>query len=147
MARATKTAPKTASEQRAAVARLLRDADPVELGQRIADMRMAAGLTQKELAEPLITAAHMSRIEAGHRRPTLDLIERIAEMIDVPPLRLLEATSPYGQFSETEVRDRVRAAERVARAVTEWMDQPGDPKTYTLLTRAVEAWRAVADVR
>ena len=49
--------------------------DPAELGARIKAARVAAGLTQPELAGSDASVAYLSRIESGQRRPSAELLE------------------------------------------------------------------------
>jgi tetratricopeptide (TPR) repeat protein len=62
----------------AELAMLSRKVDPVTLGQRIKSARLAAGLTQKDLAGDAMSTAYISRIEDGQRRPSVKALERMA---------------------------------------------------------------------
>ena len=66
------------------MARLSRVTDPVVIGERIRNARLAAGLTQEELAEGAASAAYISRIEAGNRRPGTRLLSHIAHRLSTP---------------------------------------------------------------
>ncbi|MDG4865598.1 helix-turn-helix transcriptional regulator, partial [Streptomyces sp. T-3] len=44
--------------------------EPAEIGRRIQRMRTERGLTQRQLAEPRYTAAHVSTLESGKARPS-----------------------------------------------------------------------------
>ena len=66
------------------LAELSRTIDLGLLGRRIKAARVAAGLTQLQLAAPDISAAYLSRIESGDRRPDLKLLVRLAEKTNVP---------------------------------------------------------------
>lgn len=59
---------------------LSKNIDPIILGQRIKDARVAAGLTQGELAQGVVSTAYISRIESGQRRPDTALLQHIAEL-------------------------------------------------------------------
>lgn len=61
------------------VAELIQTVDPHVLGARIKTARIAAGLRQHQLAEGVSSVPYISRIEAGARRPGLDLLAVIAE--------------------------------------------------------------------
>jgi tetratricopeptide (TPR) repeat protein len=52
--------------------------DPAVLGARIKAARVAAGLTQAELAGADASVAYLSRIESGQRRAGTDLLETLA---------------------------------------------------------------------
>lgn len=52
--------------------------DVETLGERLRQRRLALGLSQRELAGDGISASYVSLIEAGKRRPTLDVLEILA---------------------------------------------------------------------
>jgi len=60
------------------LAALSRSIDPAVLGQRIKNARVAAGMTQAQVAGEEVTTAYISRIEDGQRRPDAQLLERMA---------------------------------------------------------------------
>jgi transcriptional regulator with XRE-family HTH domain len=61
------------------------------LGSTIAELRRAKGLTQEGLARlTRIGGAYVARIEAGNRKPTLDVLRAIAAALDVDVWRLLQ---------------------------------------------------------
>lgn len=56
------------------------------LGKRIKDLRNRAGLTQDALAERVqINSKYLSAIERGQENPTLDVVLRLAEALNVEP--------------------------------------------------------------
>jgi tetratricopeptide (TPR) repeat protein len=57
-------------------------------------MRVEAGLTQKELAEPTYTAAYVSTIEAGKRQPSRRALEHLAAKLSVDPEHLRTGRRP-----------------------------------------------------
>jgi tetratricopeptide (TPR) repeat protein len=57
--------------------------DPAVLGARIKAARVAAGLTQPELAGPDASVAYLSRIESGQRRAGADLLEALVSRLGV----------------------------------------------------------------
>lgn len=65
--------------------------DPAELGLRLRDARTLAGRTQVQMAGDEITAAYISRIEAGQRKPEFHLLGRMAGRIDTTLEELLSA--------------------------------------------------------
>lgn len=65
------------------LAELSRTIDPAVLGRRIRTARVAAGMTQAQVAGDDITAAYLSRIEDGQRRPEAGLLERMATRMGV----------------------------------------------------------------
>jgi tetratricopeptide (TPR) repeat protein len=75
------------------LAAISRSIDPAELGRRLRLARVAAGMTQTDLAGEEITAAYVSRIESGARRPESGLLERMAGRLGVPLEHLLLGVS------------------------------------------------------
>ncbi len=60
------------------------------VGVRIRELRVRAGLRQSELADSAgVHRTHVGAIERGERSCTLDVIERIARALQVPPAELL----------------------------------------------------------
>jgi tetratricopeptide (TPR) repeat protein len=53
------------------------------VGRRLREARQRAGLSQRELAFPGCTAAYISRLEAGERVPSLQLINELARRLQV----------------------------------------------------------------
>ena len=67
------------------------DPSPLELGKRIKLLRVARGLTLKDLEERGgISATHVSEIERGRASPTVGAFGRIAQALGVRPATLLE---------------------------------------------------------
>ena len=56
---------------------------PKEVGARLKASRERAGLSQRQLAFPGCTAAYISRLEAGARVPSLQMINQLALRLDV----------------------------------------------------------------
>jgi transcriptional regulator with XRE-family HTH domain len=64
------------------------------LGKNIADRRMALGLTQAQLAEQLgADTVTISRFERGNHLPSLQRLEKIADMLGVPLAELLSQST------------------------------------------------------
>lgn len=60
------------------------------LAENIRRARVKAGLSQVELAEKCaLSQGNLSRIETGERRPSVLLLFRIAEVLELSPTRLL----------------------------------------------------------
>ena len=55
--------------------------DPAAVGARIREARLAAGLKQRELTFEGCTPAYLSRVEAGQRIPSLQILTRLAERL------------------------------------------------------------------
>lgn len=54
-----------------------------DVGRRLRDARTRAGLSQRQLAFPGCTAAYISRLEAGARIPSLQMVNQLAARLDV----------------------------------------------------------------
>ncbi|THJ10723.1 helix-turn-helix domain-containing protein [Nocardioides sp.] len=72
---------------------LSRTIDAAELGRRIRNARLAAGMTQPQVAGDEVSAAYLSRIEDGQRRPEVGLLSRMAERMGTT-LEALVGTAP-----------------------------------------------------
>jgi DNA-binding XRE family transcriptional regulator len=61
-----------------------------EMGRKVRQLRIAAGLTQTALAERAgMDRTHLSRLERGHLMPTVPTLKRVAETLQVTPRSLL----------------------------------------------------------
>jgi tetratricopeptide (TPR) repeat protein len=103
---------------------------PKEVGLRLKASRERAGLSQRQLAFPGCTAAYISRLEAGARVPSLQMINQLALRLDVTGQWLatgVEAAAVQpSELIDAEVALRlgeIDEAERLYRAHLE----PGDP--------------------
>ena len=91
--------------------------DPAAVGQRLRQARDAAGLTQRDLSFDGCTAAYVSRIEAGARVPSLQIIHEFAKRLDVTPEYLAvgrESADLSSDLLEAEVALRLGEEERAA---------------------------------
>ncbi|GAB2732353.1 helix-turn-helix domain-containing protein [Nocardioides pakistanensis] len=68
--------------------------DAVELGARIKAARRAKSMTQGDVAAGTISAAYLSRIESGSRRPDLKVLRVIAERVGTTTHELLLGLTP-----------------------------------------------------
>jgi tetratricopeptide (TPR) repeat protein len=73
---------------------LLRKIDPAELGQRLRAARIAKGMTQTDLAGADVSVGYVSRIEAGHRRPNLQVLTDLCARVGTPVEQLLMGVAP-----------------------------------------------------
>jgi tetratricopeptide (TPR) repeat protein len=93
--------------------------DPVAVGQRLRRAREAAGLTQRELSFQGCTAAYVSRIEAGARVPSLQILHEFAKRLGVTPEYLAtgqrEGEDVSSELLEAEVALRLGDEDRAAR--------------------------------
>lgn len=60
------------------LAGLLHSIDLAVLGARLRAARVAKGMKQSEVAGEDASTAYISRIESGHRRPDIRLLEKVA---------------------------------------------------------------------
>ncbi len=69
------------------------------VGKRLRRLREERGLTQRELAEPGVSYAYISRVEAGQRTPSIKALRKLAATLAVTPLYLElgtdDATCPH----------------------------------------------------
>lgn len=92
------------------LAELSRTVPPAVLGRRLRAARKAAGLTQAHVAGGEVTAAYVSRIEGGHRRPDALLLERMAARAGITVHELLTgAASPQTRTIELRVEQAALA--------------------------------------
>lgn len=104
-------------------------ADKTALGRRIRTLRTQLGLSQREVAGDKLTAAYISRIEAGTRRPTNAALSYIAAALGVSTNDL-----------EVQAR-REQLAEMVADAAASWAANPAEEITAHLIDLASQ-WAA-----
>jgi tetratricopeptide (TPR) repeat protein len=76
------------------------------VGTRLRRLRVARGLTQRELGEPRYTHAYVSTIETGRRRPSRSALEHFADKLGVGVDELATGRSP-----DLEPRLRLRLQE------------------------------------
>jgi transcriptional regulator with XRE-family HTH domain len=55
---------------------------PRLIGDRIRERRRALGLSQRDLSQPGISYAYISRIESGQRRPSLKALRKLASKLE-----------------------------------------------------------------
>jgi len=74
-------------------------AERERVGERIRRLRKEHGLSQRELAEPGVSYAYLSRVEAGQRVPSEKVLRKVAAKLGVTPLYLEvgtdDATCPH----------------------------------------------------
>lgn len=66
-----------------------------KFGMRVRQLRLAAGLTQEDLAHRCgLFRTYMSRIETGRANPTLTMVDALATSLKVPIASLFDADVP-----------------------------------------------------
>jgi len=85
--------------------------DPAAVGRRLKEARLGAGLSQRQLSFPGCSAAYISRLEAGDRVPSLQLLRKLALKLNADEQYLatgverIEFDSP--EIVEAEVERRL----------------------------------------
>ena len=111
------------------------------LGERLRALRMAAGLTQTELAEGRFSKEYISQIERGKTRPTDATIAWLAERLNVDPGFLSVGVS-------TEERTKVEALLSRAEALSEAHSDADAIEAFREARRAVEGtWAPALELR
>src|SRR5690348_4210742 len=96
---------------------------PEAVGRRIRAAREQARLSQRDLSFPGCSPAYLSRIEAGVRTPSLQLLRELGRRLGVTAdyLAVGEETAPVDPVTEAEVMlalgDREEAKQRFASIV------------------------------
>ncbi|GAA1916133.1 helix-turn-helix domain-containing protein [Nocardioides hwasunensis] len=103
-------------------AEVLAQTDRTALGRRLRSARLARGLTQGEVATDLMSVAYLSRIETGHRRPTVTALGVLSERLGVTVESLLGV-------ADRRVVDEIRLALDYAELSLE-SGQPGDAEQH-----------------
>ncbi len=109
-----------------------------EVGERLRSLRVAAGLTQSQLADGRFSKEYVSQIERGKTRPAAETLEWLAERLDVDPAYLLGGVS-------IEERGRVEAALARAEALAEQGEHAAAALAFAECRHEVAA-TAVADL-
>ena len=111
--------------------------EPTEtLGERLRRLRKERGLSQQAISGPGLTTAHISRIEASLRRPSVRAIRALAKKLDVTS-EYLETGRQLGPRGDLELR--IADAELELRIGT----QP--EKTAENLRQLISETRALGD--
>ncbi|MCX7828048.1 MAG: helix-turn-helix domain-containing protein [Thermanaerothrix sp.] len=75
----------------------------MSLGMRVKTLRLAKGLTQQKLADMInVSRIYVQAIESNRRKPSMDLLERLAEALDATPADLMRAPSDGGGRMQLE---------------------------------------------
>ena len=113
------------------------------LGDRVRQLRVAAGLTQTDLAGTRFSKEYVSQIERGKTRPTRETIEWLAQQLHVDADFLQNGVS-------TDERSRIETFLARAEALTEAnkcadaIEQIEDVKTAVLVTASPELEARIA---
>lgn len=128
---------------------------PREVGDRLKSARLRVGLSQRQLAFPGCTAAYISRLEAGARVPSLQMVNELASRLEVSGQWLAtgidSGTAEPSELIEAEVALRLGETEEAERHFRAHL-QPGDPARPAALAGLgqiafrAERWSEVIDL-
>lgn len=91
--------------------------DATEFAKRLSTLRKAQGMTQEEMAEALnISLEHLSKMERGKRKPSIDLIIAMACYFHVSTDYLLMGKDHDKVDSRTKLLDVVTQLTEIAKA-------------------------------
>lgn len=97
--------------------------DPRQVALRLRSARERAGMSQRELSFPGCTAAYISRIEAGARVPSLQMINELSARLGVSPQWLatgVDSASPAdAEIIDAEVAARLGDVDEARRLFNE----------------------------
>ena len=100
--------------------------DPVEVGRRLREARERAGLSQRQLSFPGCSPAYISRIEAGDRIPSLQLLREMGRRLGVSEDYLATGTERHDESAvlvEAEINLRLDEREEAAKLYGEALEQ------------------------
>src|SRR5918992_5776260 len=100
--------------------------DPRAVGERLRAAREAAGLSQRQLAFQGCSPAYISRIEAGDRIPSLQLLRELGRRLGVSEDYLAtgnSAPSPHFTLLEAELTLRLDDLDRAGTLYAEAIDR------------------------
>jgi tetratricopeptide (TPR) repeat protein len=103
--------------------------DPVSVGRRLKDARLAAGMSQRELAFQGCTAVYICRIERGDRVPSLQVLRELARRVGVSEEYLAmgsEALDETDPLLDADVTLRLGQFELAEHLYTQALERPTD---------------------
>ena len=124
------------NETTAAATRKAAAPSGARLGDRLRLLRVAAGLTQTELAGDRFSKEYVSQIERGKTRPTSETVEWLAQRLEVDPAFLSSGVS-------TDERSRVEALLARAEALSKAYRYKDAVDAYAEARAAVSATNSV----
>src|SRR6059058_6514851 len=106
------------------------------IGVRLKRLRLARGLSQRELSSPGVSYAYISRIEAGARTPSVKALRKLAQKLSVS-VEYLETGRDIREVDDRELRladaelelrlaDDIASAERKLEQIYAEADAVGD---------------------
>ena len=103
--------------------------DPGAVGRRLKESRERAGLSQRDLAFPGCSAAYISRIEAGERTPSIQVMRELGKRLGVTDHYLatgIETPPDLDPLLDADVALRLDDVELATLLYTEALDAPED---------------------
>ncbi len=93
--------------------------------KRLKELRLAKGISQKEIAEYLgITVAAYSLYERGNREPNISILRKIAEYYSISMDELLEANNEPHDIKNTDEKDIAKDMENIRQKLMNGADGP-----------------------
>ena len=78
--------------------------EKLELHEVLSILHRSSGLKQREAAEEVgISRSHVSEIARGKKRPSIEVLERFAELYNLKPWQLLLLTESRSEIEEVDV--------------------------------------------
>lgn len=120
--------------------------DPIEVGRRLKQARENAGLSQRQLSFPGCSPAYISRIEAGDRIPSLQLLREMGRRLGVSEDYLATGTERHDENAallEAEISLRLDEPERAGQLYTEALERAttSDERALALVGLGQVAYR------
>jgi transcriptional regulator with XRE-family HTH domain len=119
--------------------------DPAAVGRRLKDARLAAGLSQRQLSFPGCSAAYISRLEAGDRVPSLQLLRKLALKLSADEQYLATGVARVEQAPpevvEAEVAHRLGDHELAKQRYEQVLEATGAPRAREHAARALARLR------
>ncbi len=117
------------------------------IGQRLRRVRLERGLSQRELAEPGVSYAYISRIESGSRQPSVKALRKLARRLGVSP-EYLERGVDLAPREDLEIQivdaelalrldEDTTQAERTLKALAAEAETSGDSVSATRARAAI----------
>ena len=119
--------------------------DAAAVGRRLKAARLAAGLSQRQLSFPGCSAAYISRLEAGDRVPSLQLLRKLALKLDADEeylatgIERIEQTPP--ELVEAEVAHRLGDDELAKRRYEQVLEATSAPAARARAAQALAQLR------
>ena len=119
--------------------------DPAAVGRRINEARLAAGLSQRQLSFPGCSAAYISRLEAGARVPSLQLLRKLAAKLNADEEYLATGVARVEQappeLVEAEVANRLGDHELAKRRYEQVLETTTSPTARSRASQALAQLR------